>query len=350
MKQFIIFALALNMIICYAASAFSYEIDGINDGIEWEDAESVLLFSDEESNSNVEFGSAMWSVDGNSLYLCFKFIEPEITSNSSGIGVSFSVDNSEYFTVIAGEPFFSDSETHRVEGNASVDTTNGTTCEARVGFKHGMYKNVMCKVRFIDSQGHYSDIYNFDIAVHSENIYDNSNDDNKVEVTKASEATTLKPSTTKSSETAKTSDKNTDIGLGLLDFLFSEETTKDIKSQNTTKESTNKTTRKSAKATHKSNIKPENKTEKKHMSETITVTEEAAAVNYSGQVPSVNSSSITSADGKKYQMLTAAACGIALITVVILGTAGANRKANKEHNESTEQPEKNQGNDSSPEQ
>lgn len=347
MKRFIIFALTLNMIVCAAITAFSYDIDGTNDGVEWENAESVLLFSGEESNSNVEFGSAMWSVDGNSLYLCFKFIEPGITLDSSNIAVSFSVDNSDFFTVTAGESFFSDSEMYRVEGSASVDTTSGTTCEARVGFKHGITDNIICKVRFIDSQGSYSNIYSFDIYVHADDYYDNSYVDDYAETTKSPAATTTNPSTIKSPESTKTTDKNSDVGLGLLDFLFSEETTKDEKAQNTTKKSTNKITRKSTKTTKKSNVKSKKKSDTEHTNETISVTEETAAISYSGQAATQNRSSISTADGKKYQMLTAAACGIALITVVILGSAGANKKAEKGLNKTKEQPEDNHDNDSS---
>ncbi len=71
-------------------------------------------------------------------------------------------------------------------------------------------------------------------------------------------------------------------------------------------------------------------------SETNPLTNSVVQTIYIVQTEIVSETSISTSDGKKYQMITAIAGAVTLITVAVLGTLGANKKANKNGSGSSE--------------
>lgn len=322
MKRVLAFASAFILVICCCLTVYSFEIDGIDDGVEWYGSNSVKLL-DGESNCKVNLGIVKWSLDSknNGLYLCFMFSESELTKENINVGISLTIEDSEPFVLtMSSTPNSYDIDKYSFDGAMSVDENKGVTCEIRIGMKYGLPSQINGKVRFIDSDGSPSNFYDFTI-------------DNETYVEETApiykEENPIKPTTKKSStikSTTKESSKTTQsYGFDFLDFLLSEETTsKKSKSKTTTKKST---TSKSEKTT-KSSVKI---IEKEIYISAVTepAAETPATTSSLSQVSNSNAaqSNISLSEGSKYKTFTAIAGGIALIAVAVLGTLGSNKKA-----------------------
>ncbi len=339
MKRYFSALLVIILVISFAVTAFSFKIDGTVDGFEWENADSAIVFSSGESNNEVEFGSYMWFVDENNLYLYFNFTDPNLLPDNTKAGVSLCIDDSESYTFTSSTYENYDSEKYRVEGAMQIDITQGASCEVRVGFKHGIPDNINGKVRFIDSNGSYSNIYDFKI--------ENKTSDNDY-IYEYYEPSTVKPTTTKAekstaSETVKsdkTTKKNDDDSLGFLDFLFYDETTTQKKTtKSTTRRETPKTTKKP-----KTSVKIVEKEVYITVIETNAAKSEPVEENTTIKDTTAHAQ-ITSSQGKKYQMITAAGGLAVLLSIAVIGTVGANKKANKEHEKETQKQESEKSSD-----
>lgn len=335
MKRFFAVLSVFILIISCGITVFSFEIDGTDTGTEWENSQSILLFSGEESNNKVSFGAVRWVVEDGSLYLCFNFIEPDLIADNTNAGVSFSVEDSEYYVVTAASDAFYDSDKYRVEGAFSIDIAQGALCEARVGFKYGIPNEINCRVRFIDSEGSYSNVYDFyienetddyceDTYIKTEKETSKSNKTDKT--TKETTTKAAKTTKTKTTKASKTTDKSDDNVFDLIDILLREETTEKTYSEKTTKKKTSKTTKKSQKSAVTSV-----KIIEKEVYVTVNTSTEASESLLSTQAEqsnntNINQSKISTSEGKKYQTLVAIAGSIALIAVAVLGALGSNRK------------------------
>ena len=315
-------------------NANAYVIDGRAKGTEWENAASVLLLDREESNNKTKFGTVNWAIEDGSLYLCFIFIEEKIPEDSSLTGVSVIVGDSDEFTVTVGSsPAESDSIKYHFEGVASVDYPNDGVCEIRVGAKYGLTSEIPVRVRFIDSNGSYSNVYDFVIENKSESYIPYEPDDytekpqnttTKIaQTTNSVSAKTTKAEKTTKKSTSKTTRKNHN---GLFDFIFDDKDETTIKSTKA-----EKTTKKSSAKTKKANVKYEKITETQNTEAINTfLNEETASESINNISPS--NYPVSTTEGTRYKILTAIFGGIALVTVAALGTIGANRKANKKDN------------------
>mgnify|MGYP003308902498 CR=1 FL=1 len=73
MKRYLAILSVIVLVLSFSITVFSFNIDGKDKGTEWENAESIVLLSSEESNSNVSYGLMKWVVEENSLFICFNF-------------------------------------------------------------------------------------------------------------------------------------------------------------------------------------------------------------------------------------------------------------------------------------
>ena len=165
---------ALILIYLIVFSAFSFNIDGVDSGIEW-DGSSIYTLVDGESNCGVNFGlvKVKYDYETYALYLCFHFSDPDFTSDNLYAGISLSVDNNSPFQITSSDGFlYKDIIPHSFDSAIIVNDTKGATCEIRVGFKSGLPEVTDCSVRFIDSQGFYSNYYNFRIVNEMYEPYD----------------------------------------------------------------------------------------------------------------------------------------------------------------------------------
>ena len=328
LKRFITLISVFILIISFCITAFSFKIDGSDDNVEWEDSDSVVLFMNEESNCNIDFGSYKWAVEDESLYICFNFFENNFDHTNSYLGISFSIEDSEFYTLDTEMTTVFDSDKYRVEAAMLYDGAYGAACETRIGFKHGIPSQINGKVRFVDSEGAYSNVYYYTI---NHIPYTNTYIETEFPTTKPVKTTiataTKADKTTKNKTTTK---KTTDDGLGLLDFLIDNETTKPPKTTKakTTKEKTTRSVKekKTKVVVVTSFVFIENE-----ISSEIT---EPITDIYNEQTEIITSSPVSTPDGKKYQMLTAVAGAIVLVAVAVIGTYSANKKANKESSES----------------
>lgn len=315
-------------------NAYAYEIDGSQKGTEWENSTSLLLLKRDESNNNINFGTVNWAIEDGSLFLCFNFSENGNSDDVSLMGVSLIVEDSEEFIItVESSPAESDSTEYHFEGAVSVDYTNGGICEIRVGDKYGFPSEIPVKVRFIDSDGSYSNVYYFTVYNKSYTYapYDPDDYTEKTQetTTKNSQTTTYSSSkTTKVEKTTKRSSSKTTKrnSSGLFDLIFDnkEESTTKPNAESSTKKTSSKTKKTSAKT--KINNNTQNIVTESSTTEIIeSATLESQSNNQISYYP------VSTTEGTKYKILTAIFGGITLVTVAILGTVGANRKANKKN-------------------
>lgn len=192
-------------ILCVAAvtaksvSANQAEIDGVHNSIEWDSAVITVLVEG-ESNSGVDLGTVqtMIDIENSAVFFCFMHKDPSLVKGNTVTGVMLSVENSDYFEVTsASSPAFDDSSEYSFEGFASTDDDNGATTEIRVGFKHGIPREISCKARFIDAEGKLSNVYSFTV------INDEYTEATELMITQNEPATTKKSSAKPAATTKK---------------------------------------------------------------------------------------------------------------------------------------------------
>lgn len=332
MKRIICIILSLSFFSLTTINSFAFKVDGISKQTEWENSSTIHLLDRKESNNKINFGLVNWAIEDGSLFLCFRFIEENPPEDTSRIGVSLLIEDSDEFTVTTeSSPAQSDSLEYLFEGFCTYDITNDGTCEIRVGAKYGLPSEISGKARFIDSNGSYSNVYDFTITNNTYTYYEPDYYIEPVETTTL-KSTTAKQTTEISSKAEKTTKKSSSKttkknSSGLLGIFFNdkEETTvKQTKSDKTTKTSSEKT----KKQTVKSSKSPSTRTNTTENS--VAIPTSIVYITESNIAPVNNSVSTT--EGTKYKILTAVFGGITLVTVAVLGTIGANKKAQKNNN------------------
>lgn len=156
------FCVAL-ILLSFAFSAFSADIDGYDMGTEWDNAVSYKLV-DGESNCGVNFGlvKAKFDNETSAVFLCFMFIDPNLKADNDRAGISISIESASSFELtMSDNPQNADVNIYSFDGAMSIDENNGATCEVRIGFKEGLPRTVDGEVRFIDSNGEPSNYYAF---------------------------------------------------------------------------------------------------------------------------------------------------------------------------------------------
>lgn len=318
-----IFAILLLFVFIYlsSATAFSADIDGYDRGDEWLGAESMLLL-DGESNCNVNFGLIKWMIEPstNNIYFCVLFKETELSTDNTNAGVSIKIENSDFYTVcVSSTDNEIDEDKYSFEGAVFVDSNNGVTCEIRLGLKYGIPDIISGSVRFIDSDGVPSNIYDFSIhnteevtEVHKNYDSGGSNQTSYDKVTtKTPEKTTKK---VEKSEKNKPSDSGND--LWLLDMILSELTTKaettTVISQ-TKSESKNTTQKKSKITTQNQKNSVAEFTSKK-------ITETAESTHCESAENSAIKASLGLEKGDKYKTITLITGVTTIIVISTLGT------------------------------
>ncbi len=165
MKRIISALLIFVFLYIVGFNAFSFVIDGKDNGVEWDGA-SVYKLVDGESNCGVNFGlvKVKFDYEENALCLCFHFIDPELTVDNELAGIFLTVDDSAEFEIVASDGTLSDdTDPYCFDGAVYVDENNGATCEIRIGIKTGLPESIDFEVRFIDSHGLYSDYKNLTV-------------------------------------------------------------------------------------------------------------------------------------------------------------------------------------------
>ena len=146
-------------------NGYSAEIDGIDDGYEWDGAASCVMV-DGESNCGVDFAIMKTLLDNENraVYFCFMWKDPDLETDNLMTGISLSVNDSERFVFTSDlSPVDYDAYKFSFEGAVSIDKNNGATCEVRIGFKEGLPKRIYGTVRFIDAAGMPSNEYDFSL-------------------------------------------------------------------------------------------------------------------------------------------------------------------------------------------
>ncbi len=323
MKRIIIFFFLFILLAVPMDNAYSVETDGYDSGNEWFGADSRVVLNG-ESNCKVNFGIMKWLIDSetNTVYFCIMFKEPELLSDNKNIGISLQVENSDpFYITVNSTPNEIDADKYYFDGAISVDENNGATCEIRLGMKYGIPQNINGNVRFYDSEGTPSNIYDF-IIENTESTtvkHNNSHSGGTYHTTANNKTTTSKAEkTTKPAEkTTKKETTDSDNSLWLLDLLLSEETTKN-NSKTTTKadKSESKVPQKKSKSTKTATNKNETTKKSTELSTSdslIESTENASLKNSYTDVLSLEK-------GDKYKTITLIAGGISLVAISVLGS------------------------------
>lgn len=324
MKKTIGFALSALLIFLSCFTVFGVNIDGNNQGVEWDGATAYKLFSG-ESNSSVNFGAVKvkFAPEDYAIYLCFTFLDPNLQQGNMLAGISLSIENSSpYVLTMANSPSNTDVDKYEVSGAMYIDENNGGTCEVKLGMKYGVPKETVCSVRFIDNMGVPSNVYNFTLINESytettqlkfEPTADNSDPVYNPDLLTEEQTKTTKPKKTTTERTAK-------------------ETTTKVR---TTKK---KTTTKPEKATQtKPKKEAENKTvyvyEKEVIISQVVVTVPAVtteAVTTQTESHTETHTTINLSKGSKYKSIAGVLCATAFIAIAAWGAVSAKKKEKTE--------------------
>lgn len=164
-KFICVLSLTFSFVFAQYVTASGVNIDGLHNGVEWDNATVNQLFSG-ESNSKVNYAlvKTMIEPDESAVYFCFMFIDPFLEPENTSVGLMLTLNNYDSFTVSAeNSPSVYDTSDCVFDGAISIDENNGATCEIRVGFKQGLPERVSATVRFIDSDGAMSNNYSFTV-------------------------------------------------------------------------------------------------------------------------------------------------------------------------------------------
>ena len=330
MKRSVALFAIIILIISFSLTAFSADINGVDEGAEW-DGSTVIKLLDGESNCKVNFGllKAKFDNETNAMYLCFMFSEPELQQDNTNIGLSLIIEDSEAFVItMSSTPVIYDIDKYSCSGAISVDENFGVTCEIRLGLKYGLPDEVNGSVRFIDSDGSPSNFYDFTVEndVYSETKTETEKYINLTD--KSTKKSTASTETTKSSA-VKTS-KSEKITFPDFDFLFNDETTSIA-----TKKANSKTTSKRSDKTSKNKKSTVRIIEKEIYISVVTeiVSENMLSNSVTDQSLNIASNDdpygvLSTSEGSKYKTLTLIFGGIALVTIAVLGTLGSIKKDN----------------------
>ena len=162
MKHIFSIVFILMLLLSLVTSVFSYDIDGIDNGYEWDGATVYKIF-DGESNSGVDFGVLKYKFDyeTSAVLFCFMFSDPELEPDNTNAGVLLTVEGSDYEIFASDGTKSLNINPYSFDGAIHLDENNGATAEIRVGVKSGLPESMDCCVRFIDSNGYYSNYYSF---------------------------------------------------------------------------------------------------------------------------------------------------------------------------------------------
>ncbi len=166
MKRIVILTVAFLTAFAMCFTASGVNVDGNNQGVEWDGATTYKLF-DGESNSSVNFGAvkAKFVPDEYSVFLCLMFKDPMLEKGNTLAGISLTVENSSPFVLtMAHSPCFSNSEEYDFSGAMYIDEHNGGTCEVGIHISSGLPQKIECAVRFIDYAGTLSDCFYFTLV------------------------------------------------------------------------------------------------------------------------------------------------------------------------------------------
>lgn len=210
---FLIFAFSLN-------AHATVKIDGTDDGLEWQNAEYIMLINEVGIN-NVDFGFAKTLVTSEYEIDYFLFLSDRISDSYGNAGFILTVNDSLEINVSSsGIQVQGDPDLYHVDAKMSVEEHDGAACEISVSFKRGLPEKISAKACLIDGNGNHS--YHYPIICVNpfyveETVVDttkqpvtSSPSEKKTErVTKEIKNSDLTEVTTERSKTTKKSDNKT---------------------------------------------------------------------------------------------------------------------------------------------
>ncbi len=177
MKRLISATVAICIFLSFIIQAFCVSVDGFDNGAEWDGA-SVQLLENGNSNCKITFAAVKYSIASaeNAIYLCFMFTDPDAEEFNPAAGVTLTVGNDTFTVTMDNSPCADDTIDHSFDAAITADKNHGMTCEVRIGVKSGIPQSVDFSVRFADTVGELSSIYNFSVVnpnytVPQENVY-----------------------------------------------------------------------------------------------------------------------------------------------------------------------------------
>ncbi len=350
MKKIALFFLALVLCFSMHLNVYSVSIDGIDKGAEWDGAETQIILNG-ESNCKANFGLIKWisEPETNNIFLCVMFKDPYLQSDNTNAGVSLQIDNSDPFIVtVNSSPEQYDVDKYYFDGAVMVDSNGGATCELRIGLKFGLPDTINGKIRFYDSDGSPSNVYDFIIENTSateeyDYIYNgeyneitNPPSTATIKYTTATHKTThINPKTTVASKTTTKRNNDSHNSMGILDLLIPEKTSAApaVHTENKTKTETLRTTKKNKKTTNKNIAETKAETTVIDTATVSASTEsvpEETVISTTTQNTPTNNSKLDA-----YKFITIVAGGISLVTISVLGTLKAKKQDNNDDSSDT---------------
>lgn len=209
MKFVLKVCLSLLLVISFFVSAHaSVKIDGVNDGVEWQNASYKLMINEAKSN-NVDYAYMISQVDSNNFDVYFLFHLSDFKSASyEKAGFILTLLNDVTVNVISdGVIIEGNADDYSVEYQISEDATDGLICEMRIGVKKGLPDNINGTISYIDGEGIKS--YYFPFNIDNPNVEEEMTTEKiTVSETNRVKTTIKKETTTKKSAVKK--DKTTD--------------------------------------------------------------------------------------------------------------------------------------------
>lgn len=335
MKHIFSTFLILILLFSLISNVFSYEIDGIDNGYEWDGATVYKLFEG-ESNCGIDFGILKYKFDyeTSAVMFCFMFSDSGLEPDNINAGVSLTVESAD-FEFNASDVRKSDNQNpYSFDGAIYLDENNGATAEIRVGIKAGLPESLECSVRFIDSQGYYSNYYPFtiinndyseteNIVIYSSENYFETEDSPRKTVKSTTKRTTKKRTTT---EKKTITEKKTSSFTSRTTKNITSTKPKNLLSDPTTMKPTDSFTTAANIATiiyHEKEIYISHvyiqPTETTIVTETSTVSDTEISTEVTSSVDSSDNNEITLSQGTKYKKILT---GVGLTAFIILAGFG----------------------------
>ena len=151
------FVISIFLIFVFSLNAHAtVKIDGSDDGLEWQNAEYIMLINEVGIN-NVDFGFAKTLVSSEYEIDFFLFLSDRISGSYENAGFILTVNDSLEINVFSsGIQVHGDPDLYHVDAKMSVDPHDGAACEISVAFKRGLPEKISAKACLVDGNGNHS--------------------------------------------------------------------------------------------------------------------------------------------------------------------------------------------------
>lgn len=203
--------------------ADAVRIDGIDSDNEWQSAEKVTYF---DNNNGVEAGILSCIIDGFDAYFRLQLVDNDIQSTDTKAGFILCIDGEEILRITLNEQVITgNTDKYYVEAKTDFFNNSGISCEVKVGIKNGIGESLNGTICFTDNDGVRSNVHSFSFRT-VEETQPPAPESTTRQTTTARERTTRERTTRQRTTRAQTTKANTTRERTTKERTTKEKTTK----------------------------------------------------------------------------------------------------------------------------